>query len=846
MNKQTFKNAARKTGAAFNARQAAAKQYFTNRKTTPKKKKNNIHQDYKQLSTQFFLGQYLNYKDFDEQLGIYQNDNSYGFCMFATPLNGASEQIATNLMGLFKLRWPQAATLSFCLYSSKELKHKFDIWLDRRKNAENPLIQEIAKNRVEYLKSGINKTLIKNEKLLVRDYRMVVSVTFDGELDEYNRNEVDIFKKTFTSTLNNLGMQPQDMHPDMLLDFMDEIFNRKEGFRDENYKYNPYTPIKNQIIGPSTRILTDKDGVSFNNTIVRGLAVKEYPQQAALAQAMDLIGDILEDNTQPSSQFMFCTNIWFPDLSSLKTKINAKSTRAIQNAESKMAKWVPDFKSKADDWREVTKTLSDGQGLCYFSQAFFTFSELGQSNYSENDLVDVFRSKGWNVVPVSFIEFPVFLSCMPMQFDNDMYGVMDKLSLIRLMPQWNIVNLLPIIGEWAGNSLGDGMMLIGRRGQTMNLDIFKSEGNYNVAIAADSGAGKSFFMNDMIISYLGVGAKIFVIDVGRSYLKLCEVLGGQFISFGNDVKNVCLNPFSGILGGDEEDLEDNLNMIKDIVCQAISPKIALSNLEVTYVGIAVRDAFYSKGVDACFDDVCTLLLNHSEKLVSNLGVQLTPYSKDGVYSRFFNGPANVTFNNQFIVLELEELNMKPQLRSVVLALLMLRISQEMYLSSKSLHKICAIDEAWDLLKAGSSTQAFIETGYRRARKYNGSFITITQRIQDYYANEGATACLTNSGWQFMLKQQPESIDQLKDDSKLSLDDWQMKLIKSIKTRKGQYSEIFVKSQGIATPTRLMVDPYSALVYTTDPKDFQMVEDFKAMGYSTSDAIHQVLRVKKAA
>ncbi len=74
----------------------------------------------------------------------------------------------------------------------------------------------------------------------------------------------------------------------------------------------------------------------------------------------------------------------------------------------------------------------------------------------------------------------------------------------------------------------------------------------------------------------------------------------------------------------------------------------------------------------------------------------------------------------------------------------------------------------------------------------------------------------------------------------------MKLIKSIKTRKGQYSEIFIKSQGIATPARLMVDSYSALAYTTDPKDFQMVEDFKAMGYSTSDAIHQVLRVKKAA
>lgn len=846
MNKQNIKNSVNKIRNSANVGQAKIKQYVTNRKLTPKKKKDNIHEDYKQLSTQFFLAQYLNYKDFDEVLGVYQNEESYGFCMHATPLNGANEQISSSLMGLFKLRWPQSATLSLCIYSSKELKHKFDIWLSRRDNAENPVIKEIAKNRIDFLKSGINKTLIKNEKLLIRDYRMVVSVTFNGELDEYNRNEIDIFKKTFTSTLNNLGMQPQDMNPDMLLNFMDEIFNRKKGFRDQNYKYNRYTPLNKQIIGPSTRILMDKDGFTLNNTVVRGLAVKEYPKQAALAQVMDLIGDILEDNTQPSSQFMYCTNIWFPDLSSLKTKINAKSTRAIQNSESKMAKWVPDFKSKADDWREVTKTLSDGQGLCYFSQAFFTFSELGYSNYSENDLIDVFRSKGWNVVPLSFIEFPVFLSCMPMQFDHEMYGVIKKLGLIRLMPQWNIVNLMPIIGEWAGNSLGDGMMLVGRRGQTMNLDIFKSEGNYNVAIAADSGAGKSFFMNDMIISYLGIGAKVFVIDVGRSYLKLCEVLGGQFISFGKEAKNVCLNPFTNVgLGGDMEDEQDDLLMIRDLVCEAISPT-GITHLETIYVGMAVRDVWVLKGREACFDDVYHRLLEHDEKQVQNLGIQLHPYSKEGVYSRYFNGPADVNFNNQFIVLELEELNFKPALRGVVLSLLMVRIGQEMYLGDRTKPTICGIDEAWQLFKGGSRSQEFIEAGYRRARKYNGSFITLVQRVQDYYANEGTKACLTNSDWQFMLKQKPESIDQLKDDNKLALDEWQMKLIKSIKTRKGQYSEIFIKSQGVSTPSRLMVDPYSALIYTTDPKDFQMVEDFKTMGYSTSDAIHQVLRVKQAA
>jgi conjugal transfer ATP-binding protein TraC len=295
--------------------------------------------------------------------------------------------------------------------------------------------------------------------------------------------------------------------------------------------------------------------------------------------------------------------------------------------------------------------------------------------------------------------------------------------------------------------------------------------------------------------------------------------------------------------GDAQDIADDIKMIRDVLCTAINPN-GLTNLEVTYVGMIINKVWAEKGRKACFDDVYQELLKHEEVLVRNLGIQLEPYSKGGTYSRYFNGEANVDFNNQFVVLELEELNMRPDLRNVIFSILMQRISQEMYLGNKKQLKICGIDEGWDLLRGGSRTQEFIETGYRRARKYNGAFITITQRIQDYYANEGATACLTNSDWQFMLKQKEESIDQLKDDKKLSLSEWQMELIKTVKTRKGIYSDIFIKANGIGTPVRLVVDPYSNLVYTTDPKDFQLIEDFKSSGYETHEAISKVLELKE--
>lgn len=809
-------------------------------KPTKKPEVPKITEDFNYLNQINFIGNYLNYKSY--QNDIFINDGSFGFCLYANPLTGASEQLANRLMGMFSLRWPQESTLSFMLYSSKELKLRMDSWLDKRKNA-HPLIREMARARANFITNGINSSLVQDEKLLVRDYRLVISVTFNGKLTDKNKTEINLFKKQFYSSLDNLGFNPKPIDPNMLLDLVDELFNRKEGFRDMNYQYNPYTEIRQQVSGPSTRVLTDKDGFSLNNTIVRGVAIQEYPTQNPLAESLDLIGDMIDDITQLSSQFLYCTNIWIPDKSKIKTTVNAKSARAIQNSESPMAKWVPDFATKAADWREVQKMLADGQSLFYINQAFFTFAELGKSNFAENDLIDVFRNKGWNVVPASFIEYPLFLSCLPMQFDNNRYETLKRLKLTRLLPAWNVVNLLIAFGEWAGNSYDHGMMLLGRRGQQSILNIFSSNGNYNVAIAADSGSGKSFFMNDLIFAYLGLGAKIYVIDVGRSYLKLCELFDGQYISFGKDEENVCMNPFSYIDKGDVEDIQDGLTLIRNLIGIAINPD-GLTNLEKMYIGTAVKEAYNQKNNQACFDDVYQILMANAKEEVRNLGIQLQDYSRDGAYSRYFNGPANVEFKKQFIILELEELNQKKELRNVIMNLLMVRVSQDMYLTPKNVLKICAIDEAWDIMKGGTSTQEFITTGYRRARKYNGSFITITQRIQDYYENEGATACLVNSQWTFMLKQNEEAVEQLQDDKKLSLSPYQMEIIKSIKTKKGVYSEIFIKSDGIGTPVRLIVDPFSSLVYTTDPADFQLIEDFKAQGYSIEQAIHKVLEYKQ--
>ena len=60
-----------------------------------------------------------------------------------------------------------------------------------------------------------------------------------------------------------------------------------------------------------------------------------------------------------------------------------------------------------------------------------------------------------------------------------------------------------------------------------------------------------------------------------------------------------------------------------------------------------------------------------------------PYAQGGAYVSFFEGEANIDFDNHFIVLELEQLNTKKSLQAVVLMLLMYLIDVEMRRGERS-------------------------------------------------------------------------------------------------------------------------------------------------------------------
>ena len=417
----------------------------------------------------------------------------------------------------------------------------------------------------------------------------------------------------------------------------------------------------------------------------------------------------------------------------------------------------------------------------------------------------------------------------------------------------NAANLSPFIAEFQGTGARDSeepltplLLLTGRRGQVTPVDIFAGTGNYNGIIVGTSGAGKSALTNDLITGNLGTGGKTYVIDVGASYKKLCTLLKGQWIEYAPD-SHLVINPFELV-----RDIKEDMGFLLPILTEMASPNEGLSDFAQsvlqTHVIFCLQKA-KEKSAPATVTDLveslATGLVNpnsegNPDQRVKDLAVQLAPYSRDGAYGRYFDGASTVNFTRDFIVLELEGLKGRKTLQSVVLLCLIFLITQDLTQGDKNIRKMVVIDEAWDLL-SHKHAAGFIQNGYRRARKQNASFITITQSFADYYQNDTARAALENADIRFVLRQKEESISFLESQKRIAFSAWEMNAIKTLKMRAGEYAEcLFMTPDTVPAVLQIRFDPFSRLLYSSRASDVARIEARMAKGFTVTEAISAVI------
>ena len=153
----------------------------------------------------------------------------------------------------------------------------------------------------------------------------------------------------------------------------------------------------------------------------------------------------------------------------------------------------------------------------------------------------------------------------------------------------NAVHLAPLLAEWKGTP-NPVLLFGGRRGQLMTLDLFDNDqGNYNAAVIGTSGSGKSVLLNEIAWSYRAIGAKVWMLDLGRSFEKLCRVCDGQMIEFRASA-TINVNPFSAVT-----DIHDDMAMLQPVVAKMASPLQALEPFAYKAIASAILIAWETHG-----------------------------------------------------------------------------------------------------------------------------------------------------------------------------------------------------------------------------------------------------------
>jgi len=289
---------------------------------------------------------------------------------------------------------------------------------------------------------------------------------------------------------------------------------------------------------------------------------------------------------------------------------------------------------------------------------------------------------------------------------------------------------------------------------------------------------------------------------------------------------------------DEDYKLDCMSMLKSIVGQMCRFIDRLNDTERGLIDAAVNAVWTEHGRAGSVDLVARALADTGNADAANLALAMKPFTSGGTYGAFFVGEATLKLEADFTVFELSDLSTREELRSVVLTAIMFMTTQMMTRTSRSVKKLLLIDEAWQMLKGGSMAD-FVEVYARTCRKYGGALATATQSLNDYYKSGGAQAALENSDWMLILQQKPETIADFKKHERLEMDAATETMIRSLKRNGTEYSEVFIKGPETQALGRLVLDPFSATVFSSSPDTFARIEALLEIGLPIDAAIERV-------
>jgi conjugal transfer ATP-binding protein TraC len=808
------------------------------------------------------LSGFLPWRAYDPTSRVFINRASCGFVVELLPLVGADDRVGDILSQFIQEGPPKGSCVQFLSWGSPRVSRMVRNWYLPRYEA-GPFYRRLAQYRVDHLFDGVWSSLSKDAPFHIRHHRVFMSVGIPKSTPAAV-DEMVACRDGLVGVLRSISCVSTDLGPLEIMQLADELTSPTTCADDEATSYNPFEPIADQSVRRDIQIeiephrlilrteryrpvnLYDTGEPEVGEVYpdqfdVRHFGVRAFPERWAPWESARLIGDLFTDKLRlpcPTATFL-C--IHYPDTEASTARAGIKMLRKTSLRDSKGAKFMPNIGREADEWQRVQDALKEGQKLLQVFYGVTTFSPMGEGDRHERVVKSIYRAAGWDLIDERFLQIQGLLAALPLTLPDGLYDDMRRLKRFRTLLSSNAANIAPIQGEFLGGDVPH-CLFVGRRGQPFFWSPFENKsGNHNVGIIGKSGSGKSVLLQELCASLVGSGAKVVVIDDGRSFQNSAVLQGGDVVEF-TMASGFRLNPFAMIdadLAATQEDyMLDCMAMLKAIIGQMARFLGSLSDTERGLIDAAVNKVWKAHGNDGSIDLIAAELARRDEFAAKELALALQPYMTEGTFGGFFTGKSSFSFRSDFTVFELSDLSGREELRAVVLTAVMFMTQQMMTRVARATPKMLLIDEAWQLLRGGSMSQ-FVETYARTCRKYGGSLVTATESVNDFYKSDGARAALENSDWMLVLQQKSETVSELATSGRINMDETTKRLIHSLTRNGSEYSEVFIKGPDTQAVGRLVLDPFSAKAFSSSPGDFAAILDMQKAGLSLAEAVERL-------
>ena len=374
------------------------------------------------------------------------------------------------------------------------------------------------------------------------------------------------------------------------------------------------------------------------------------------------------------------------------------------------------------------------------------------------------------------------------------------------------VTFLPTYGTYKGygNPI---VMHVNRRGEPVFIDVFSGPTPHAVVMGA-TGQGKSVFVVDLLLQYLRTGARVIAVDLGGSYLSLCELCNGRY--YKTDLDNpVPVNPLAGF---DDVNDKDMIISIMNVLAVMINRGGHLDVYTVNTLHEAlVRVRKRMEGnitLDDLYDELVKMGEGDSDtaRYARDVAAYLKKYTSYGVYGHFFVTREPFP-DEQVIVFDLTGIQDNEDIiRPYLISIFQSVTSMMREYPGK---KLFVADEVWKFLSYPVIAES-LKTIAKTYRKYGASMITITQEPQDFLDSPAGEAVMAASGNRFYLRMEHEVL--MKNKEILGFNDEMMKVLKTLHKVNGVYSEVMVQTGNTFGVIRVLWSPYLRWATVTNEDD----------------------------